>query len=66
MSATFPGDDWILMAAGKLGKRRDVLVSLSDPHHVVYVPTTQGYVLLLSPSQPDHFLEALRKVAPAT
>ncbi|MGZ4706623.1 MAG: Swt1 family HEPN domain-containing protein [Acidimicrobiales bacterium] len=32
MSATFPGDDWILMAAGKLGKRRDVLVSLSDPH----------------------------------
>jgi hypothetical protein len=42
------------------------LVSLSDPHRVVYVPTTQGYVLLLSPSQPDHFLEALRKVAPAT
>jgi hypothetical protein len=32
MSATFPGDDWILMAATKLGKRRDVLVSLSDPH----------------------------------
>ena len=32
MSATYPGDDWILMAAGKLGKRRDVLVSLSDPH----------------------------------
>jgi prefoldin subunit 5 len=32
MSATYPSDDWILMAAGKLGKRRDVLVSLSDPH----------------------------------
>lgn len=32
MSATFPGEDWILMAATKLGKRRDVLVSLSDPH----------------------------------
>jgi hypothetical protein len=32
MSATYPDDDWILMAAGKLGKRRDVLVSLSDPH----------------------------------
>ncbi len=42
------------------------LVSLTDPHHVVYVPTTQGFVLLLSPSQPDHFLEALRKVAPAS
>jgi hypothetical protein len=32
MSKTFPDDDWILMAASKLGKRRDVLVSLSDPH----------------------------------
>jgi len=32
MSKAFPDDDWILMAAAKLGKRRDVLVSLSDPH----------------------------------
>ncbi len=32
MSTAFPGDDWVLVAAGKLGKRRDVLVSLSDPH----------------------------------
>jgi hypothetical protein len=32
MSQTFPGEDWILMAAHKLGKRPDVLVSLSDPH----------------------------------
>jgi hypothetical protein len=32
MSAAFPHEDWILTAAGKLGKRRDVLVSLSDPH----------------------------------
>ena len=32
MSALEPGEDWILMAAGKLGKRRDVLVSLVDPH----------------------------------
>jgi hypothetical protein len=32
MSATMPGEDWILEAATKLGKRRDVLVSLSDPH----------------------------------
>jgi hypothetical protein len=32
MSRAFPDEDWILMAAGKLGKRRDVLVSLSDPH----------------------------------
>lgn len=32
MTKAFPEDDWILMAAAKLGKRRDVLVSLSDPH----------------------------------
>ncbi len=32
MTKSFPEDDWILMAAAKLGKRRDVLVSLSDPH----------------------------------
>lgn len=32
MSKAFPDEDWILMAAQKLGKRRDILVSLSDPH----------------------------------
>ena len=32
MSAAYPNEDWILMAATKLGKRPDVLVSLSDPH----------------------------------
>jgi hypothetical protein len=32
MAAAMPSDDWVLVAASKLGKRRDVLVSLSDPH----------------------------------
>lgn len=32
MSEQYAGDDWVLMAATKLGKRPDVLVSLSDPH----------------------------------
>ncbi len=32
MSGTYPDQDWILLAANKLGKRPDVLVSLSDPH----------------------------------
>jgi hypothetical protein len=32
MSALEPDEDWILVAAAKLGKRRDVLVSLVDPH----------------------------------
>ena len=32
MAGTFAGGDWILDAASKLGKRPDVLVSLTDPH----------------------------------
>lgn len=32
MSLAYPDEDWILLAATKLGKRRDVLVSLTDPH----------------------------------
>ncbi len=32
MQAAFPAQDWISMASGKLGKRRDVLVSVADPH----------------------------------
>jgi hypothetical protein len=32
MHDAYPDQDWILMAATKLGKRRDVIVSLSDPH----------------------------------
>jgi hypothetical protein len=32
MHQAYPDQDWILMAATKLGKRRDVIVSLSDPH----------------------------------
>jgi hypothetical protein len=32
MHAAFPDDDWIALASAKLGKRRDVLVSVVDPH----------------------------------
>lgn len=32
MSLEYPDDDWILVASAKLGKRRDVLVSIVDPH----------------------------------
>jgi hypothetical protein len=32
MTRAYPDDDWVLIAATKLGKRRDVLVSMSDPH----------------------------------
>lgn len=37
MRRVFPDGDWILLAAQKLGKRRDVLVSLTDPHFLLEV-----------------------------
>jgi hypothetical protein len=39
------------------------LLYLTDPRRAVYVPTTAGYSLLLSPADPDAFLSALRAVA---
>lgn len=42
------------------------LVSLTNTRRAVYLPTTQGYALLLSPAEPDRFLVAVRRVAPAT
>ena len=40
------------------------LLYLTDSRHAVYVPTTQGYSLLLSPQQPERFVERLRAIAP--
>jgi PH (Pleckstrin Homology) domain-containing protein len=39
------------------------LLYLTDRSRAVYVPTTAGYSLLLSPSEPEAFLSALRTVA---
>jgi hypothetical protein len=39
------------------------LLYVTDRRRVVYVPTTAGYGLLLSPAEPDAFLSALRAVA---
>lgn len=50
----------------KLRNGEKALLSLTDPHRAVYVPTSQGFALLLSPAQPDSFLAALRRVAPGT
>jgi hypothetical protein len=36
------------------------LLYLTDRQRAVYVPTSNGYGVLLSPSEPDAFLEALR------
>jgi hypothetical protein len=39
------------------------LVYLTDRSRAVYVPTTAGYGVLLSPAEPDRFLSMLREVA---
>lgn len=36
------------------------LIYLTDRHSVLYVPTLDGYSLLLSSSEPERFLAALR------
>jgi hypothetical protein len=50
-------------AAGwfRLANGEKALVYVSDAHRVAYVPTTEGYSLLLSVEQPDALLEALRR-----
>lgn len=52
MSALEPDEDWILMAAAKLGKRRDVLVSLVDPHFQLEV-INRWWGPAFSPVLPD-------------
>lgn len=52
MAATFPGDDWILDAATKLGKRPDVLVSVTDPHFQLEV-LNRWWGPTFSPVLPD-------------
>jgi PH (Pleckstrin Homology) domain-containing protein len=44
----------------RLGNGEKALVFVTDTSHVVYVPTQDGYSLLLSPSQPEAFIASLR------
>ncbi len=48
----------------KLRNGEKALLYLTDSRRAVYVPTTHGYSLLLSPQQPERFVEQLRTVAP--
>jgi hypothetical protein len=43
----------------RLRKGDRALVYLTDRTKAVYVPTTEGYGVLVSPSEPDRFLTAL-------
>lgn len=51
---------WFRLAGGERA-----LLYLTDRQRAVYVPTTLGYSLLLSPREPEAFLAALRQMRPA-
>jgi hypothetical protein len=48
----------------RLRNGEKALLYLTDRTRAVYVPTTAGYGLLLSPSDPDGFLASLRRIRP--
>ena len=47
----------------QLGNGEKALIFVTDKHRVVYIPTREGYVVLLSVAEPEKFLETLRKMA---
>ena len=61
MGTAIPGyrSGWFRLRNG-----REALVYLTDRSQAVYVPTTAGYDLLLSPQDPQRFVERLRTLAP--
>ncbi|HEX6643517.1 MAG TPA: PH domain-containing protein [Gemmatimonadales bacterium] len=46
----------------RLRDGQKALVYLTDRSRAVYVPTTEGYGLLLSPEHPDRFLAAVQRL----
>ena len=49
----------------RLRNGESALLYLTDDSRAVYVPTTAGYSVVLSPREPDQFLAALRVAAGA-
>lgn len=47
---------WFRLASGERA-----LLYLTDSHRAVYLPTTLGYAVLLSPQTPERFLAELRR-----
>lgn len=47
----------------RLGNGDKALIFVTDKRRVVYLPTREGYSLLLSVQEPEKFLEALRQMA---
>ena len=61
LGTAMPGyqSGWFTLRSGE-----KALLYLTDRTRAVYVPTRNGYSLLLSVTEPDRFLERLREVAP--
>jgi hypothetical protein len=49
----------------RLRNGEKALVYLTETSRTIYVPTRKGYSVLLTPQQPERFLERLRSIAPA-
>ena len=62
MGTAVPGyrSGWFRLANGE-----KALLYVTARERVVHVPTTEGFCLLLSVSEPERFLEHLKRVAPA-
>jgi hypothetical protein len=62
LGTAFPGyrSGWFRLRNGE-----KALVYLTETSRTVYVPTRGGYSVLLSPQQPERFVERLRAVAPS-
>lgn len=45
----------------RLKDESKALVFITDPHHVVYVPTVDGSCLMMSVANPEQFLAALKQ-----
>jgi hypothetical protein len=62
MGTAYPGyrAGWFRLRNGE-----KALVYLTETNRTVYVPTRNGYSVLLTPQQPERFLERLRAVAPS-
>ena len=65
-------DSWRRMGTGlpgyqagwfRLRNGEKALLYLTDRARAVYIPTTAGYSLLLSPADPDGFLSQLRSLS---
>lgn len=50
----------------RLRNRHKALVAMTSGPRVLYLPTSQGYDLLLQPRQPQVLLQHLRELAPAS